>query len=1165
MAIPSYVTAMRREMDICSDATKTLMRCESCRWTKCIPHTSDIVDRRKEIQALNNNLLTFTAAGISSSAGNVTVPFVRDAQGRISQITDLNGKNYVYGYDTAGNLASVTFPGVATAAGYGYFPDHLLKTEIDSRGNTSTSTYYADGRLQTVTGPSVSDALGNPTQYLAQYAYNVATNTTTTTNPDGGTVVQVNNSFGKPLSITESLTPTTTRLTSYVYNPDQTLYSETNPLGKVTTYTYDANDFQTSVKDPLGNTSSTAYNQFGQPITSKDAVYNHLPTDPSGNMTTIGYDAAFNLSVITDSVGQRLAIPQYDAQGNPLRVTDENGKNTTFTYDGHGNLSTKTDPLNQVTTYTYDAMDRVATKTDPAPQHYQTKYDYDDLGHLAKTTDILSGIFTRSVYDFNGNKTDDFDQLNRDTVYTYDALNRRTKITYPITPVATKQYTYDFRGNKLTETDESGRVTKYQYDLAGQLTSITCALGTVDAATVSYTYYADGRKKTFTDERNNVTTYNYDDAGRLTSILDAKNHTTSFGYDADNRRTSVTDANGHVTTSAYDPRGNLKIVTYPDNPQTTAAYTYDGMGHKLTVKDQANLVTTNAYFDNGQLRSVTDALPTHGVTQYTYDPNGNLQTILDAAGHQTTFGYDQFHRKTSRQLPLNMFEAYTYDAVGNLKTLKDFNLKTTTFDYDDRNRLLKKTPDSSLAQPSVAFTYFPTGTRASMVDASGTKTYTYDYRDRQKSKVTPQGTLTYTYDPHGDVATIASSNTNGASATYTYDALNLLASITDNRLVAQGAASGLTTYGYDFASNLQSYTYPNGVVTTVTVDSLDRPTVVNSTKVSALTNYTYTPGPAGNRLKVVELGGRTVDYTYDNLYRLTSEAITADPGGRNGTVAYTSYDAVGNRKVMTSTLSAVPGGNMSYDANDQVVGNAYDANGNTINDGTANTYDFENHMLTHGAVSMVYDGDGNRVAEVAGGVTTKYLVDTVNPTGLSQVVDELVSGAVTRTYAYGYQLISENQLISGSWTPSFYGYDGHGNVRFLTNTAGVVTDRYDYDAFGMPVATSGTTANNFRYSGEWSDSSIGLYLLRDRYYSQAVGRFETQDPYEGDIQRPLTLHKYVYTANNPVNFVDPTGDEALIEYVGLNLSVAKQTARTAYIIGKCIGQTFTSEAQALAR
>ena len=38
---------------------------------------------------------------------------------------------------------------------------------------------------------------------------------------------------------------------------------------------------------------------------------------------------------------------------------------------------------------------------------------------------------------------------------------------------------------------------------------------------------------------------------------------------------------------------------------------------------------------------------------------------------------------------------------------------------------------------------------------------------------------------------------------------------------------------------------------------------------------------------------------------------------------------------------------------------------------------------------MVYDGDGNRVSQTAGGVTTTYLMDTLNPTGYSQLLDEL--------------------------------------------------------------------------------------------------------------------------------------------------------------------------------
>ncbi len=369
--------------------------------------------------------------------------------------------------------------------------------------------------------------------------------------------------------------------------------------------------------------------------------------------------------------------------------------------------------------------------------------------------------------------------------------------------------------------------------------------------------------------------------------------------------------------------------------------------------------------------------------------------------------------------------------------------------------------------------------------------------------------------------------------TYFYDAWNRLASAKDNRVAAQGGSSNPTTYGYDATGNLTGYLYPNTVQTTNLFDPLNRLTqtcsATSSPACSAgtkLSSYLHGLAPAGNRLSVTELNGRLVSYGYDNDYRLTSEAISTDPAGNNGTVSYgpNGYDAVGNRVFMSSSLNAVPGGTFSYDVNDRLATDIYDANGSTISQaGIPNTYDFENRMLTHGGVTLVYDGDGNRVSETIGGVTTKFLVDDHNPTGLPQVLDEILSGAVTRTYAHGFQRISENQLISGTWTPSFYGYDGHGNVRFLTSSVGTITDTYQYDAFGMQIARTGTTPNVFQYSGEWLDSNVGLYYLRARYLNQATGRFWARDPVEGKKCCGLSWNPYIYVKDNAVNSVDPTG------------------------------------------
>jgi RHS repeat-associated protein len=403
--------------------------------------------------------------------------------------------------------------------------------------------------------------------------------------------------------------------------------------------------------------------------------------------------------------------------------------------------------------------------------------------------------------------------------------------------------------------------------------------------------------------------------------------------------------------------------------------------------------------------------------------------------------------------------------------------------------------------------------------------------------------------------------------TYTYDALNRLASAKDNRIAAQGGPSTPTTYSYDPVGNLLNYTYPNTVQTANVFDPLNRLTQTCSatsspacSASSKLASYAYTLGNAGNRTNVLELNSRNVAYGYDNDYRLQSEAVTADPGGKNGIVNYI-YDFVGNRASMTSTLNAVPGGSFFYDNNDQLSTDTYDANGNTISStGIANTYDFENRMLTHGSVALVYDGDGNRVSETVGGTATKFLVDDHNPTGLPQVLDEIASGSVTRTYAYGLQRISENQLVSSTWTPSFYGYDGHGNVRFLASTAGASTDSYDYDAFGMPIRTSGTTSNQFLYSGERADSSIGLYDLRARYYNQATGRFSTRDPIEGRFCCGLSWNPYVYTKDDAINSTDPTGQEALAEYIETVKIVAGNEFTPLQELGDCINNAYLSEA-----
>ena len=176
------------------------------------------------------------------------------------------------------------------------------------------------------------------------------------------------------------------------------------------------------------------------------------------------------------------------------------------------------------------------------------------------------------------------------------------------------------------------------------------------------------------------------------------------------------------------------------------------------------------------------------------------------------------------------------------------------------------------------------------------------------------------------------------------------------------------------------------------------------------------------------------------------------------------------------------------------------------------------------------------MAKTVGGVTTRYLVDDLSPTGYTQVLEEVVGGAVQTRYTYGRNVVSQTRNVSSTAATSYYGYDAHGNVTFLTDGTGAVTDSYDYDAWGTLVASTGSTPNTRRYVGEEFDPDLGLINLRARSFNTATGRFLTLDPMEpsGTASKdPLgssTWNKYLYASGDPVNRINPSGRADALEY-----------------------------------
>jgi RHS repeat-associated protein len=233
---------------------------------------------------------------------------------------------------------------------------------------------------------------------------------------------------------------------------------------------------------------------------------------------------------------------------------------------------------------------------------------------------------------------------------------------------------------------------------------------------------------------------------------------------------------------------------------------------------------------------------------------------------------------------------------------------------------------------------------------------------------------------------------------------------------------------------------------------------------------------------------------------------------------------------------------IAYTVNDRLTTDGYDANGSTTNSaGVSYQYDAEARLTNSGSgVVMVYDGDGNRRIKTVSGTTTWYVVDTRSLNGYAQVIEELDGFGVTpsRLYTHGLDLLCQRQ---SNGTTHYYGYDGNGNVRYLTAANATVSDTYVYDAFGTVIASTGSTPNNYRYSGEQYDPNLGFYYLRARYLNPGTGRFWSRDSHPGSLYDPPSLHRYTYCANNPVNCTDPSGHEGLgttLTVIGVAIGIA---------------------------
>jgi RHS repeat-associated protein len=191
------------------------------------------------------------------------------------------------------------------------------------------------------------------------------------------------------------------------------------------------------------------------------------------------------------------------------------------------------------------------------------------------------------------------------------------------------------------------------------------------------------------------------------------------------------------------------------------------------------------------------------------------------------------------------------------------------------------------------------------------------------------------------------------------------------------------------------------------------------------------------------------------------------------------------------------------------------------------------------------DGDFNDVEDTV--ERTDYLVDEHNPTGYAQVFEESLDGTLVKTYTIGHDVFAE--AISTAVRHLLK--DGHGSTRMLVDAAGLPLSGqvYRFDAYGNAIGFIPADAlTTLLYNSEQFDHLSGLSYLRARYYDPAAGRFNRLDPFFGNLHDPQSLHKYLFTPADPVNFSDHSG-----EFFGLAGGMVLQAALRGMKWGATVG------------
>jgi RHS repeat-associated protein len=1063
---------------------------------------------------------------------------------------------YADGFDVSSQRVYKLIPASGTgSSGINYdetdysFDEMVRQNRVVTPGGTITRTVY--------------EVRNNATQVW------VGTNDSGATNSDpsgggasGNNMVQVTgNQYDNGLGGGDN---NVTQATQYV---DST-------TARVTSYLYDWRDRRTDTDGEVDFYEQICYDNLDRPIRT-----DRRNITASGNLvarSTTSYDDLGHayqgvrsaVDPTTGLVGIGLIENAwYDAGGNTLKRQPA-GSNTFFksVYDSAGRLtaqytgynltdsssanasSVATDTILEQVETTYDAASNVIQVTTRQRYHIATgagaigspssAQPQARVSYAATWPDALGRAVATADYGTNGGSP----------------LSRPQTIPNSLATVLVTLTTFDSAGNVQTTTDPMGTVTYFAHD----------AVGREVQRILNFQAHSSSNSSSSSSPASSTASSSSSGGSGPCPVSDDTNITILTAYNGDGNVSSVTAINnatgnqitqylyGTTLASSGLASNLLKVAdVYPDSVggSDQVIYTYNRQGEAITLSDQNGNIHSYIYDLLG--RRTQDCVTAHGsgvdITvlriQMAYEVRGMLSRVTSY--DNATVGSGSVVNDV--QLVYNSFGQLIADYQSHSGTVTIGSSPVVQYGYADGSaNTIRKT---TLTYPNGRVLNY------SYSDSDGMN----DALSRVSSLIDSDG-LTHLADYcYLGMAKIIQENEFQPGLTYT--------------LI--GIAGGNDPVTGDIYQGLDLFGRVKDLIWTSTGGSSPSSSSSSGSGVASIVErIQHGYDLAGNRLWRKELADPTEThdelYSYDGLNRLRNM--------QRGTLNANQASVTANTFAQCWSLDAT--GNWQNFRQDDDGNGLWDLlqarSANTVNEISLVTnsigsawrtpaYDAAGNMitipqpLTPGASYVALYDSWNRLVSLNSGASqlAGYQYDAMNRRTAKQSYN---GGVLTTTRAYYYsaewQVLEERLLGYANAERQFVwglGYvdnlllrdrapmaggilterlhslqDPNWNTVALTDTRGVVQERYAYDGYGAPsvltptFSTRSTTSSDWeiRFSGYRWDQESALYYVRNRLFNPALGCWLTRDPHRYTAG---SSSLYEYVSSRPVISVDPYG------------------------------------------